>query len=190
MNELTAQVNSSADNVRTAARQRQLCLRGCGALRRCRTQAIASMHGIEQFHRGLAHHRRPSTRSRSRPTCWRSTRAFLRAARAGEAGKGFAVVAQEVRESVQQPANAAKEIKTLINTSAVQVKEGRSRRPRRRHAAQHLRAGDAHQRSDPKSRHRPASRRSASRKSARRCEPDGSEEQQNAAMVEETTMPA
>lgn len=50
--------------------------------------------------------------------------AAVEAARAGEQGRGFAVVASEVQALARRSASAAREIKTLITTSAERVQAG------------------------------------------------------------------
>jgi methyl-accepting chemotaxis protein len=123
LNEITAQVNSSAEHARTAAENVNLACEDAEKSGEVVRKAISSMQGIEQ-----------SSTEVSRiigvideiafQTNLLALNAGVEAARAGDAGKGFAVVAQEVRELAQRSANAAKEIKALINTSALQVKEG------------------------------------------------------------------
>ena len=55
-----------------------------------------------------------------------SLNAAVEAATAGEAGKGFAVVAQEVRNLASRSAEAAKEIKTLVETATRKANDGKN----------------------------------------------------------------
>ncbi|XPV68258.1 MAG: methyl-accepting chemotaxis protein [Halarcobacter sp.] len=55
-----------------------------------------------------------------------SLNAAVEAATAGEAGKGFAVVAQEVRNLASRSAEAAKEIKTIVENATSKANEGKN----------------------------------------------------------------
>jgi methyl-accepting chemotaxis protein len=54
-----------------------------------------------------------------------SLNAAVEAATAGEAGKGFAVVAAEVRNLASRSAEAAKEIKNLVESATIKANEGK-----------------------------------------------------------------
>ena len=54
-----------------------------------------------------------------------SLNAAVEAATAGEAGKGFAVVAQEVRNLASRSAEAAKEIKTIVENATKKANDGK-----------------------------------------------------------------
>ncbi len=54
-----------------------------------------------------------------------SLNAAVEAATAGEAGKGFAVVAQEVRNLASRSAEAANEIKSIVESATIKAKEGK-----------------------------------------------------------------
>jgi aerotaxis receptor len=123
MEQLTSTVRENADNARQAnelaASSMDVARRGGVAV----GQVVNTMHGISDSSRkivdivsiieGIAFQ-----------TNILALNAAVEAARAGESGKGFAVVAGEVRSLAQKSAQAAKEIKGLIEDSVERVTEG------------------------------------------------------------------
>ncbi len=123
MASLTSAVKQSADNVHQA---NQLALNAStvatqgGAVV---SQVVETMRGINESSRkiadiigvidGIAFQ-----------TNILALNAAVEAARAGEQGRGFAVVASEVRLLAGRSAEAAKEIKSLINASVERVEQG------------------------------------------------------------------
>ncbi|MBD9374036.1 HAMP domain-containing protein [Rhizobium sp. ARZ01] len=123
LDELTSQVNSSAENARVAAQSVATASDDAGKSGEVVQKAIAAMKGIEKSSSEISNIIGVIDEIAFQ-TNLLALNAGVEAARAGEAGKGFAVVAQEVRELAQRSANAAKEIKNLINASETQVREG------------------------------------------------------------------
>lgn len=123
MEELSSTVKQNADNARQANQMTQsasgLAMKGGDVV----SEVVETMKGINDSSRkisdiisvidGIAFQ-----------TNILALNAAVEAARAGEQGRGFAVVASEVRSLAGRSADAAKEIKRLINASVERVEQG------------------------------------------------------------------
>ncbi len=123
MDHLTQTVQVSADNARQAstlaATASTVAERGGAVVR----QVVTTMEEINASSRKIADIIGVID-SIAFQTNILALNAAVEAARAGEQGRGFAVVASEVRSLAQRSAEAAKEIKMLINTSVDKVASG------------------------------------------------------------------
>ncbi|ACR68648.1 methyl-accepting chemotaxis protein [Edwardsiella ictaluri] len=123
MEQLTATVKQNADNARQASQLAQEASHTASEGGEIVSQVVRTMHNITQSSQkigditgvidGIAFQ-----------TNILALNAAVEAARAGEQGRGFAVVAGEVRNLAQRSAQAAKEIKGLIEESVSRVKQG------------------------------------------------------------------
>jgi len=123
MEELTATVRQNADHARRANQLASGAAEVASAGGEVVGNVVTTMSGIEQSSRrigeiisvidGIAFQ-----------TNILALNAAVEAARAGEQGRGFAVVAAEVRTLAQRSAEAAKQIKSLIDESVGKVAHG------------------------------------------------------------------
>jgi methyl-accepting chemotaxis protein-2 (aspartate sensor receptor) len=123
MEELTATVKQSAESAQQANRlagsASEVAARGGSMI----AEVVSTMDGINQSSRQIADITSVID-GIAFQTNILALNAAVEAARAGEQGRGFAVVASEVRSLAQRSAQAAKEIKGLIDTSVGQVEAG------------------------------------------------------------------
>tara|TARA_R110002012_G_scaffold112926_3_gene258835 strand:+ start:3839 stop:5533 length:1695 start_codon:yes stop_codon:yes gene_type:complete len=123
MEEMTATVKQNADNARQAstlaADASSTAERGGQVVE----QVVQTMHGISTSSKKVADITGVID-SIAFQTNILALNASVEAARAGEQGRGFAVVAGEVRNLASRSADAAKEIKTLIEASVSQIQQG------------------------------------------------------------------
>ena len=123
LDQITATVRRSADGARSASKVVGSARAEAAASAQVMGDAVAAMSEIE----GAAHQISQIIGVIDEiafQTNLLALNAGVEAARAGESGRGFAVVATEVRALAQRSADAAREIKTLIASSASQVERG------------------------------------------------------------------
>jgi methyl-accepting chemotaxis protein-2 (aspartate sensor receptor) len=123
MEEMTATVRQNADNARQASSLANDASATASHGGEVMEKVTATMRGISDSSKKVAEIT-GMIDSIAFQTNILALNASVEAARAGEQGRGFAVVAGEVRNLAGRSADAAREIKQLIESSTRQVSEG------------------------------------------------------------------
>ena len=123
MEEITAAVKNNTETAHTAAQMASSASEAAAQGGRVVGEVVTTMEQISEASRKIADIV-VLIDSIAFQTNILALNAAVEAARAGEQGRGFAVVASEVRNLAQRSAQAAKEIKTLIEDSAGTVNVG------------------------------------------------------------------
>ncbi|MDN7132839.1 methyl-accepting chemotaxis protein [Halomonas sp. MC140] len=123
MDEITSTVRQNAENASEADKLVSNVSQQANAGGEIAGQAVAAMDGINASSRKIAGIVGLIDEIAFQ-TNLLALNASVEAARAGEQGRGFAVVASEVRNLAGRSANAAKEIKQLVDESIGQVDNG------------------------------------------------------------------
>ncbi|WP_240513131.1 MULTISPECIES: methyl-accepting chemotaxis protein [Halomonadaceae] len=123
MDEITSTVKQNADNASEADKLVYDVSQQANAGGEVAGQAVKAMEGINASSRKIAGIV-GLIEEIAFQTNLLALNASVEAARAGEQGRGFAVVASEVRNLAGRSANAAKEIKQLVDESIGQVDNG------------------------------------------------------------------
>ena len=123
LNEFTSVVQVTADNARQTSTRLLVARDTATKVEDIAHQAVDAMRGIETTSKEMAAIIN-TIDGIAFQTNLLALNAGVEAARAGEAGKGFAVVATEVRALAQRSADAANDIRGLIDRSTKQVGDG------------------------------------------------------------------
>ncbi|WP_404298414.1 methyl-accepting chemotaxis protein [Halomonas sp.] len=123
MEELTATVKQNADNAKQASGLAKKASTTAERGGEVVDQVVVTMHGIANSSQQIADITGVID-SIAFQTNILALNASVEAARAGEQGRGFAVVASEVRNLASRSADAARQIKSLIEGSVAQVHQG------------------------------------------------------------------
>ncbi|HKT97107.1 MAG TPA: methyl-accepting chemotaxis protein [Paraburkholderia sp.] len=123
MAQLTRAVRKNAETADTVSRQASMASQTASAGGEVVHEVVRTMEGIS-VHSSKVAEIVGLIESIAFQTNILALNAAVEAARAGELGRGFAVVASEVRSLAQRSAQAAKEIKQLIDATVGRIDEG------------------------------------------------------------------